>query len=80
MAMDNLAVCIIIMKHYYINIKNTEYCVLNYVSLFPGVQSGVRPPKCARPPFPDRRAPYKSSIMHVVWISVSTYVVWSDYK
>ena len=41
---------------------------------------GVRPPKGARPPFPDRRVPYKSSIMHVVWISVSTYVVWSDYK
>ena len=35
---------------------------------------GVRPPKCAHPPLPDRRVPYKSSIMHVVWISVSTYV------
>ena len=27
---------------------------------------GVRPPKGARPPFPDRRVPYKISIMQVV--------------
>ena len=39
------------------------------------VAEGVRPPRCAHPPLPDRRVPYKSSIMHVVWISVSTHSV-----
>ena len=32
----------------------------------------------SRPPLPDRRVPYRSSIVQVVRISVSTCVVWSD--
>ena len=63
------------------DVGRTDLYITGWPMPHPCVLSlGVRPPKCARPPLPDRRVPYKSSIMHVVWISVSTYVVWSDYK
>ena len=40
-------------------------CLTLYL-LFLTAAIGVRPPKGARPPFPDRRVPYKISIMQVV--------------
>ena len=71
-------VCQVVIHGRYLLIRN-DPC-LGKRSFKTGFAVGVRPPKGARPPYPDRRVPYKSSIMHVVWISVSTYVVWSDYK